>query len=419
MAQAVRRPDAMAALSVPVAMLSANAMSYLLLLAAARMLSKATYGELLSLLGVLLVASVPGLAMQTIAARRVAVGAPRGDLVAGTAAVAGAAAALLLLCVPALDVFLHLQTPWGILGVVLALPGITALGTMQGIAQGGRQFVQLTWLTMATVSGRSLAGLIGLLLWRSTGACLLAAAVGVTLAAVLCSRHREFRVIGRPSRAHLGEVMFEALHAAHGHGAFLLFTSIDVLLARHVLSADAAGVYAAGSVVSRAALWLPQSVATLVFASLTDPRRHRRAYARAVALVAGVGVITVLGTAVLGRLAVSVVAGSGYHSLDESMWVFAAVGASLAVLQLSLIAGLALRRRGRITVIWALATADAVLVLTLQPDDAAGVARLLAGAAVLAAAVSVSLSLRGRDETLVTDAAEPQASPPPGHAPGV
>ncbi len=415
---AVRRPDAVAALAVPAAMLSANLVSYLLLLAAARVLSKAAYGELLSLLGVWLVASVPALAMQTIAARRIAVGAERSSLVAGTAAIAGAASGVLLLGVPALDAFLHLGTPWGLLGTVAAVPAITALGTMQGIAQGGRHFGRLAMLTMATVGGRSLAGLIGLLIWRSTGACLLSAALGVSVAAVLYAR-RELSVRDRPQPAHLRELMLEAVHAAHGHGVFLLVTSIDVLLARHVLSADAAGVYAAGSVVSRAALWLPQSVATLMFASLTDPRRHRRAYARAAALVVSAGAVTVAATALLGRLAVSVVAGGSYHALDNTMWVFAVIGAALAVLQLSVIAGLALRRRGRIAIIWALAVTDAVLVLSVQPDDAAGVARLLAAGAVLAAAASVGLSLRSRDNTLAVAESDGQLSSPAGQGPGV
>lgn len=408
-----------AALLVPGAMIAANLVSYLLLLVAARRLSRVDYGELLSLLGVLLVATVPSLAMQTIAARRTAVDGTGAGLVRGTVAVGAFSTAALLVVAPALHAFLHLHTPWGLLAIVIAVPGLTALGTLQGIAQGSRRFAALAALTLATVGGRSLGGLIGLLAGRSSSWCLAGAAAGVCLtSAIAITRELPALRKDRADPPPLRDMIVEALHAAHGHGAFLLVTSIDVLLARHVLSGYAAGTYAAGSVVSRAALWLPQSIAVLMFATFTDHGRHRRAYARAASGVAALGALAVVVVAVLGRLTISVVAGAHYHSLDDSIWIFAVIGAALAVLQLSVVAGLALRRPGRIAIIWGVALADLALVL-VKPGDAASVARWLAVVSVVGAAASVSLALLRKDERTVEDQVVPvQLAVSPGHGPG-
>lgn len=402
------------ALSVPGSMIAANLVSYLLLLASARVLSRDDYGELLSLLGVLLVATVPALAMQTIAARRVAVGESSADLRSGTVAVIGVSTGALLVSAPLLSRFLHLSSIWGLLAVVATVPAVTALGTLQGVAQGERAFRRLAMLTLVTVGARSLGGLIFLLLLSSTTWCLLGVCVGVSIGAGLCwrgsTRHPRSPAHTQPADHPLRHTLVEAMHAAHGHGAFLLVTSLDVLLARHVLSEDVAGLYAAGSVITRAALWLPQSVATLAFATFTDPARHRRSYARATVLVLLIGLATAAGTAALGRFAVSVVAGAKYHALDHSAWWFAALGAALAVVQLSIIAGLALRRRGRISVVWVLAVADIVAVLSVQPDTAVELVRILTGCAVAGAVASVAFALRGRPESaLLGDQLSPTA----------
>ena len=157
--------------------------------------------------------------------------------------------------------------------------------------------------------------------------------------------------------------MPETLHAAHAHGTFLLLTSLDVLLARHVLSPSAAGAYGVGAVITRAALWLPQSVVALMFASLAQQTRHELTARRAIAVVAGLGALAVVGTAALAPLVVTVVGGSRYHGLDSIAWLFALLGALLAMVQLAVLAGLAQRRVRRAALLWLTIAADVTLVL--------------------------------------------------------
>ena len=387
------RPDAVAALSVPITFVLVNLLSYALLLAAAHLLPKSAYGALSSLLGLLLISTIPMLALQTVAARRAAAGAGSAGLVRGTAVVGAAVALVLVAASPALAAFLHLSGVVGVLLVAASVPGGAVLGTAMGIAQGRRHFGRLAVLIALATGGRSATGLVGLVVGRSTDATLLGVAVGLTGAALAVGLVHPG---GRPGygaslrdRTRTG-VLAETLGAALAHGTFLLLTSLDVLLARHVLPAGEAGVYAVGSVVTRAAVWLPQSVVALMFASLAEEHRHHRTARQASAVVVAIGAVLVLGTAATGRLVVTVVGGAKYHRLDSVMWLFALLGALLAVLQLSVLAGLAQRTAKRSLLLWATVVLDLAIVLAAGDDMTPTrlVATLTAVAAVAAAAGS-------------------------------
>jgi O-antigen/teichoic acid export membrane protein len=204
----------------------------------------------------------------------------------------------------------------------------------------------------------------------------------------------------------------ETLHAGHALGVFLLLTSLDVLLARHVLSGADAGAYAVGSVVTRAALWLPQSVVSLMFASLSEAERHQRTARSAAAIVLGLGSCAVLATAALGPFAVDVVGGSKYHQLDESVWLFALLGSLLSLVQLAILAGLAQRRACRVVLLWATIVVDLAVVLGVGHVSAPD--RLVITLVAItsgAAAVALWLTLRRP--------ASAQGVASEGHAPGV
>ena len=138
-----------------------NALSYLLLLAAARRLGSADYAELVTLFNLLLIGSVPSFALQAVAARRVATGAAEGLLAAGT--VVGVVAALVIAGLsPLLVAFLHLPGLTGPLLVALSMPGTALQGLCQGIWQGEQRLTGLAVATFAGTAGRSGAALLGL-----------------------------------------------------------------------------------------------------------------------------------------------------------------------------------------------------------------------------------------------------------------
>lgn len=365
----------------------ANLLSYAVLLVAVHALGSSGYGQLVVLLNVLLVGTVPSFAVQTVTARRVATGQTAG-MRRATAIVAVIPAVLLAALAAPLAAFLHLSGTGGLLLVAACLPGVTALGMQQGILQGRARFTELGVLLTLAALGRSGCGLLGLLMTRDATGALAGTLAGVTACAVLAGLRLHRAVAAGPAREPLREVA----HAVHAHGAFWLLSTLDVLLARHVLTSHLAAVYATGSVLTRAAIWLPQSVAVLVFPRLTDAERHETMLRRAVAIVAAAGAVVVAGVALLPGLASRVVGGGRYPELVPWCWLFATLGASLALLQLGMVAGLALRRVRQTALIWAAAVADTVLVLSWGEDATVGsVVTTVAAVTVVAAAGSVLL----------------------------
>ena len=391
------RRSVLGALSVPVAATLANLVSYALLLVAAHVMTASEYGALASVLGLLLISTIPMLALQTVAARRTAAGTGPAGVIRGAVLVGAASTALFAALSPFITRFLHLDSVTDVLLVAACVPPSALLGTAMGVAQGRREFPRLAALILVATGGRSLGGLVGLALHPSTTATMTGVLIGTTAAAVAVGVHGggvpRFGAAVR-DRSRRG-VVPETLHAAHAHGTFLLLTSLDVLLARHVLSPAAAGAYGVGAVITRAALWLPQSVVALMFASLAQNQHYALTARRATAVVAGLGALAVAGTALLAPVVVTVVGGSRYHGLDSIAWLFALLGALLALVQLAVLAGLAQRRVRRAALLWLTIAADVILVLwVVEPATTGGLVTTLVIVAAVAAAVAVVLTLR-------------------------
>ncbi len=346
-----------------------NILSYLLLLAAARRLGTSDYAELVTLLNLLLVGSVPSFALQAVAARRMATGQADGLWQAGLSI--GVGAALLIAAIsPLLVAFLHLPSAYGVLFVAVSMPGTALQGLCQGVLQGEQRFVGLAATTFIGIAGKSFAGLVGLFVTGSAAPTMFAIAIGVSVAAAVSAfglpELRRRARSGLSGLRSLGPLIVECGHASHAYGVFLLLSVADVLLARHVLPTAAAALYAAGSILTKATLWLPQSVANVLFASLADSERHHRVFARAVAAIAALAAVLVAGCWLLGSLVAEIVGGNKYPALDSQVWLFAILGGCLAIVQFTLVAGLAVRSVGVTALIWLTVLAEAVAVLSLR-----------------------------------------------------
>lgn len=399
---------ARAAMAVPVAGVAGNALAYLVLLVAARTLDHDGYGSLAVLLGVLLVGSVASLALQTVTARRVAAGEGTDGIATATTGIAVAAAVVLCLATPALAGFLHLDASVDLLLVAAALVPTTWFGPLLGMAQGDQRFARLAVLAVAQALGRSGGGLAGLWLIGSDTAAVTGIAIGTSLAALAARATTRWPHGSGAPRTR--DVLVETLHASHGYGTFLVLAGLDLLLARHVLGSGPAAVYAAGTVVQRGALWLPQSVALLAFARMTVHASHHRTVRQALAVIIGLGAVLVLAVAVGGDLVVTVVGGE-YRQLASIAWLFALIGANLAVVQFSVVAGLALLRRRRIALLWLTGAAEAFAILGFgghaTPFRIAVLVAVLTGAA---AVVSAVLATRAPNRPGPAEYGEPSAA---------
>ncbi len=180
--------------------------------------------------------------------------------------------------------------------------------------------------------------------------------------------------------------------------AMLAVSYADLLLARHLLSADASGGYAVGTVLTKGAIWAPQVVTVLALPRLAQG--NRRALGVAVALVAGCGASLVTASALAGGLAFRLAGGAEYVHLGGYAPVFAATGALYALLFVLVNAQVAAGARWPSAPLWASAAGLVVAAEWLLPRTFTAImwAALVTAAAALALTAVAIRRRAGRPE---------------------
>ena len=364
----------------------ANAGNYGFNLVMAFLLGPEAYGALAALLALVLVGSVPGLALQAVVARRTALAG--GSVWPGARWLVGRAglglALLAVVAGPALVLFLHLDSAAPLLWLALALAPTPLLFAVQGLLQGRERFAALA-AVMVAGAGVKLAiglalvaagsGVSGAMAGVAAGG-ILAALAGLHLAAPGAVDNRApsspgsaTLPVGAPqleaggaTRPEVGGAVRPGAGGAERPGpgwwrevggattgllGLFLLANLDVLLARHYLDRAAAGRYALGAVVAKIAFWAPQFVVTIVFPRLVGGAGRRRLLGTSALVIGGFGglLAATLAVAALAGLAVPVL-GGGYAGLGPLLPLFAALGTGLALVQLLLFEGIATRDRG-------------------------------------------------------------------------
>ena len=361
------------ALVLGAGMAVANAGNYAFNVVMAFLLGPEAYGALAALLALVLVGSVPGLALQAVVARRVALAgsgrAPSGAAWPGVGWLvgrAGLALALVTLAIgPGLVLFLHLDSAVPVLWLVLALAPTPLLFAVQGLLQGRERFGALAAVLLAGAGVKLVIGLALVAAGLGVSGAMAGVAAGGVLAALVGLRLavRGGRVAD-PGGVDSRVAGFEAVPVAGwwrevggattGLLGLFLLANVDVLLARHYLDRAAAGRYALGAVVAKIAFWAPQFVVTVIFPRLVGAADPRRLLGGSALLIAGFGGLLAAGLAVADRVGLVVpVLGGGYEGLEPLLPVFAALGTGLALVQLLVFEGIATRdrRMGRAVVV--------------------------------------------------------------------
>ena len=239
-------------------------------------------------------------------------------------------------------------------------------------------------------------GLAGLVLLRSTAATLAGMAIGCAVAALagwwFCGRRRP----GRGGR-HLG---MDVVHATQAMLGLVLLVNLDIVLARHNLSGDAAGDYAIGVIITKIAYLLPQAVAVIVLPRFVDPAHRRRLVPAALAVIALIDIWVVGATVVGGDAVIRAIGGDEYGSHVPAPWLFALIGSLLALAQLLLYSRIASADRRSAAVVW-LAVLVEITLVTLWLDSsvtAVATAALISVALLIAAGLFVEHRSRGVDQ---------------------
>jgi O-antigen/teichoic acid export membrane protein len=394
-------------LVVAPAMAAANALNYAFNLVMSRLLGPADYGALGALLALVLVGTVPGVALQAVVARHTtlagrAVGRLWSRVLVAVLAVGGALGLLALAASPAVAAFLHLPSLGPCLWLAAALLPLPLLSAVQGMLQGREWFGLLAAVLLVAAAGRLAVGLGLVEGGLGVEGALAATAIGSAVAVLVAvprlraqggweHLRRGWRWPGRgsPGAAVAGEVGA----AAAGVLGLLLLANVDVLLARHFLPAEASGLYAAGAVLTKIAFWAPQFVVTLVFPRLVTAADRRRLLGRSAAVVAAVGAPLVVAAALAPRLAARLSFGEAYLDVGPTLPLFAALGTGLALVQLVLFTGMASADRGMYRLLLAAVAAEAVLVAVFLHDSVAQIvgASLAVVAALLVAGFTLAL----------------------------
>ncbi|HET6652582.1 MAG TPA: oligosaccharide flippase family protein [Nocardioides sp.] len=348
-------------LVIAVAMGVMNVTTYGFTILAARVLGPVEYGALAAVMGLLIVLNVLSLGLQATGARRVAAAPERREVIERevirtTYRCALGLGLLALLAAPLVSAALDLDS-WALAALIaVTVVPLTVMGGQAGVLQGEQRWGPLAGIYLGAGLGRLAFGAVILTVRTDTFGAMVGVAAGAFVPAVVgwwALRHPSRRnQPAAPAEPREG-VLRETMHNSHALLAFFALTNVDVVAARIVLDEHQAGLYAGGLILTKAVLFLPQFVVVVVFPSMSRSDSARRINLIALGLVAAIGLVVVLGVALLPDLAVVFVGGPEYAELADLLWVFALLGTVLAMLQLMIYNIVARQRQRIVYVVWA------------------------------------------------------------------
>lgn len=376
-----------------------NAFGALIFVVLAHSYAGDAFGGLAALIGLSLIVALPASGLQYVAARRTA----RAELPAGvhdatslrwSAVLAVSIAAVVAAAAPLLSRFLDVPGPAVVLVGATVVPymiNCVQLGTLLGHASWTRLAVAQMFLAGSRLGGVVVAsslhqGLTGVMAWLfvATWASVLFCA-GLTGLRTWTAR--------LPAGTDLARELAAATLTLAGISVLI---NLDLLLARHYLSADDSGTYALAALFAKAALWSAQFVPQLIFSGLARGSGSRVALRRA--MFADVAVfVAVLAVAVVAARPLLDLVSRDAHVSDAARLapLFAVLGAGWALCYLVLLSAIATRTGVAGRLLWVMLAAETAIVAVWHHSAAQIVAVCAAGSLVLAACLAaVALSPR-------------------------
>jgi len=371
-----------------------NAAAYVFSLVAARILIPAEFGAVTALLSILQMGVVASLGLQAAAARRIAVAPADRDQTVGIVLRSTTLVSLLVggavaIGSPVIAWVLHLDSLWPALLCALTLVPLTAMGGFIGIAQGAERWKAVTAMALANGFGRLIAGVAALLIHPTVVSAMIGVAIGAWAPVLVGARILGFHTTSPHSRRPL---LREALVGTHTLFAFYVLSNLDALVARNRLDAHDAGLYAAGLILSKAALMAPSFVGVLLYPRLATDETAA-SLRLAVTVVAGVGLVATVATALLPNLALELAGGEQYAEVTHNLWLFTLAGSVWSVVQVLVLDSLARRSSGVAILTWAAVVTLPVLVVITN----VGVTGLILIVGMVGAALSLVLTFAPRN----------------------
>jgi len=396
-----RDPETTKAVGLAVATLAANLVAIVFTVIFTRLLGTDGYGSLAALLNLSVILYVPGSALQVAAARAGAVGLlGEGGELAGTLSrwtrhvigVLVVVAVVSILAREPLAGLLNIDQAWGAAAVPATGVMWLLLCLQRGLLAATRSYKAVGLSVVLEALGRLAVGALFVAVGLGVTGAYLGTLASLVLAAVVLDRLLRRRLGAPEPGAAQHPLRALALDAALPIAALTLVAAlqnVDVIMAKHALSEDAAGIYAATTVAAKAVVWIAIGLGMWVLPEATrraaEGRDPRGVLVRALAVIAVVSAGALAVFAAVPGLLLRTAFGAEFEGGDTILFALGAAYALLAASYLGVQFLLGLRRRVFMVVLALAAIAEPILLAgTSDPERFATVVLAVQAAAALA-----------------------------------
>jgi O-antigen/teichoic acid export membrane protein len=402
--------------------MAANLIAVVFTVIFTRLLGADDYGSLAALLNLTVILLVPGSALQVAAAREGTLGRlGRGGELAATLVrwerhlLIGVAAlsVVAVLAREPLAALLNVEEEWA----AAAIPGTGALwlllSVQRGLLQSAQAYRAVGLSVVLEALGRLVVGVLLVALGAEvTGAYLgTVGSMAITAGVLAVLLRRRLGAPARDTRQHpLRALARDAAIPIAALTLVAVLQNVDVIMAKHVLDEDPAGVYAASTVASKAVVWIAVGIGLWVLPEAVrraaEGHDARGVLLRALGLVGAIAACALVVFATIPELLLRTAFGAEYESGSEVLLALGAAYALLAASYLTVQFQLGLHRRAFIGALAIAAVAEPLLLLGADDLEEFAAAVLVVQAA--AALVLLALALARRPRVLAT---QPRAAP--------
>jgi O-antigen/teichoic acid export membrane protein len=378
-------------------MVTASALGYLFVVLLSRALGPADYGGFSSLNSIGLALAIPAGAFQVMYASRVARrGAEAFDL--RLPLLVGVVVCLATVALsPALAHLTRVDSALAPALVGLGMPALILNGALMGGLLGMRRIgaLSLAYVVFG-VSRVAAAGSASALHLGLTGSLALVAVAAFLTTALLWWLCRGQAHLAWATAPNVRGVVRTLYRSNSSTGVLMALTSVDVVLARYVLTKVESGEYGLVSTLGRSPIWVTQFLALALIPALVTSG-SRRSVLRAGGLVLGVCLVGTAVAAAAPDVWVGLLGGSEYQGATDLLLPYLALGTLLALAQVLIMAEMAQGRHRLTTVAWLAVALQVALCLTYarnSPFQVLGAAILAAGLVVVVGGVQLLLGTR-------------------------
>lgn len=405
-AATVRRGGARAVLTgtalLSTTMLAVSAANYGLNFVLARLLDPAQFGDASLAITIVLAAAVIAATLQLVASKSVAADpasleAVRRTLVRGALGAGAVAVVVLGGGAWVLADLLSVSTPWMLVIVSLGLPVYFVQAVHRGALQGQLRFGRLALSYGVEAAVRVIVVVVLVV----AGLGVIGASIGILLSFVASAAIARAR--GADGSTPPRGVAWSVVRSAVISAVVLLvgqtlLNNADLLIAKAVLDASTAGIYAAAAVLGRSVFFVSWSVVHVVFpviASVSStPAQRRRAFVTAVTIIVGVGGAAVALAGIAGDGALRVLFGDAYAAAGALLVPYLVATSLFALANLMAASDLARGRFAAPVILAAGGVGQTVALAALARTPEALVQLQVLGTAVIVGAMVVLVIAR-------------------------